>query len=466
MSKGYWRSEGRSEAQRILDSLIGSGQPYEWLHAPVEELKLRALAASISRSWPSGDKVRWSSLRLCINTVVLQGKRSLEDLERAMDMLWDDFQRSNAAPKRPFRVVIALDFEPGMGVQLPVTIRSSGIELSLKPFTTAEECLGRPVCSPNQELTKESVGAIYAMHGPKPLAFAEAAYEAPDETRCLNAMMDAFTLWRSAINFVAGSFELGIQFVPQARAVLPPPRWVAAIDSSAGNRLHAHRLILPGDAEPHVRDISADRFHFTAGILKELGGDAVEGSTSGLTLDGIRLYGLSMDQPRWYLATMVLWQLAELLTLIDGQRDRHDEVCRRLVLLGSQDDAQTRKHKAAALRDIMELRHGIVHRAQINSVDGSDVGFLDRCCKDALWWLIKHHAKFPRAVDLKVYLRHGLMSEPDLDRIRHVLGQMPSLKDGADESGILADGPPPQPDQSPIAAVDGPSIRDVMMPHR
>lgn len=439
MSKGYWKPESRIEAQRILDSLIGDGKPHEWLRAPVQELKLRALAASIGRPWPSGDKVRWASLRLCINAVVLQGKRSLEDLERALDLLWDDFQRSNSAPKRPFRVVIALDFEPGMGVQLPIAIPLAGMELSLKRFTTVEECVGRS-SSQTKELTEETVGAIYALHGPKPTVFAETTYEAPDETRCLNAVMDAFTLWRSTLNFIAGSLGFGIQFVPQARAVLPPPRWIVAIDTTAANRMHAHRLVLPGDAEPHIQDISADRFQFAESILKEVGSYAAEGSTARLIVEGLRLYGLSMDQPRWYLATLVLWQLAELLTLIDGQRDRHDEVCRRLVLLDSNGDAQTRKHAAAALRDIMELRHGIVHRAQINSVDDSDVAFLDRCCKDALWWFLKHHTKLPRAEDLKVYLRHSLMSDADLDRIRHVLAQMPQIRTppGDPKSGATA----------------------------
>jgi hypothetical protein len=41
------------------------------------------------------------------------------------------------------------------------------------------------------------------------------------------------------------------------------------------------------------------------------------------------------------------------------------------------------------------------------------VRFLEQRCRDALWWLITHHSRFPRVDDLSTFHRHASSSKHD-----------------------------------------------------
>jgi len=421
MRTEYWKKEVRASAEQLLADLRKDGKPHEWLRAPMIELKMRALASQMSRKWPSGDPVRWEVLRDAINECITGQQPGLSALEDQLDTMWAASRRSIAVGKKRHRIVIAVEFEPGPGVTLPITVESLGHRFEIRSFTSLEDCFGKSASGAD-------LGPRLYTGGKPPPSYAVIEVSAASAHLAINEALGAFTLWRSVLNFAAAFCGWHIQFVPQPRADVPPPRWVMSLaegDEASPAIYGGAPLSAP---ERPARRIGADRLQLAAWFLKPLVADAAESSTVRLLADGFRIFGMAVDQAIWHQTFLVLWQLAEHLTVIDGAREKHDEICKRLPLMRSAQSARDPALVAVALRDIMHMRHAIVHQGAFGAPVDDDVSFLLDCCAEALWWLAKHHEALPEVEHLRVYFQYAGATDAQVNRVQHVLSKLPEFR--------------------------------------
>lgn len=83
---------------------------------------------------------------------------------------------------------------------------------------------------------------------------------------------------------------------------------------------------------------------------------------------------------------------------------------------------------AMALRDIMHMRHEIVHRGAFGAPIDGDVSFLQDCCTEALSWLAKHHEALPEVEHLRIYFQHVSATDAQVGRVLHVLSRLPEIR--------------------------------------
>ncbi|MDX9911398.1 MAG: hypothetical protein RBS39_06175 [Phycisphaerales bacterium] len=420
MRTEYWKKEGRTSAEQLLADLSKDGKPHEWLRAPMIELKMRALASQMSRKWPSGDPVRWEVLRHAINECITGQRPGLAALEDQLDAIWAASRRSIATGKKLHRIVIAVEFAPGPGVTLPITVESLGRCFEIRSFTSLDDCFGKSASDADLSLRLHT-------NGQPPPAYAVTEVSAASAHLAIDEALDAFMLWRSILNFAGAFSGWHIQFVPQARADVPPPRWVVSLaegEEASPVTYGGAPLIAP---KRPAREIGADRLQLAAWLLKPLVADAPESSTVRLLADGFRIFGMAVDQEVWHQTLLVLWQLAEHLTVIDGAREKHDEICKRLPQMRSPQSARDPALVAVALRDIMHMRHAIVHRGAFGTPVDDDVSFLQDCCTEALWWLAKHHETLQEVEQLRIYFQYASATETQVGRVQHVLSKLPEI---------------------------------------
>lgn len=421
MRNEYWKKEGRASAEQILAGLCKDGKPHEWLRAPMIELKMRALASQMSRKSPSGVPIRWEALRHAINECITGQRAGLAALEEQLDTMWAASRRSITTGKKLHRIVIAVEFAPGPGVTLPITIESLGQRYEIRSFTSLDECFGKSAAAVDLSLR------LHTSCQPPP-AYAVTEVSAASAHLALDEALDAFTLWRSVVNFAATFSRWHIQFVPHSRADVAPPRWVVSLaEGEEESPVTYGGAPLIGLEQP-ARRIGADHIELTASFLKPLVANAAESSTVRLLADGFRIFGMAVDQEVWHHTLLVLWQLAEHLTVIDGAREKHDEICKRLPLMRPAQSTRDPALVAMALRDIMHMRHEIVHRGAFGAPIDGDVSFLQDCCTEAMSWLAKHHEALPEVEHLRIYFQHVSATDAQVSRVLHVLSRLPEIR--------------------------------------
>lgn len=291
--------------------------------------------------------------------------------------------------------------------------------MRLVQFESMESCLGRSM--------KDQPIHFYNTQGPSPAAYLEANVEAPILDMALGQMNHAEATWRAMVNFRVATGSLHIQFCPGSRAALRDPAWLAASWGNAEDEFVTLRFAI--SEEPSMGGLVTETdLKDAETLLKELEDEASPKSTAKLTLDAIRMFSLALDQSMWHHALFLLWQTAEVMTLPINSRGNHDELCKRLALLGNLTDQQACRHYELALRDIKQLRNDIAHAGASGAVQDMDVRLLIAKCQEAIWWLIQNRNRFPAADDLWAYFRAASVSHQEFERMRHVHSQIAGLR--------------------------------------
>lgn len=418
MGTSFWTTT-RTEAETILKLLCKDGKPHQWLWAPVEEIRFRALAALAGKTLPNGRRLAWHELREVVNQCITRAQTSLGDVDEALQQAWDNGQKLNALPKIPFRVVLPAHFHLGTRLTLPRDIVVADCRLRLARFESLEACIG--------PFPQDGQIHAYNTQGEAPSAYLEATIDTPIPDIALWQMVEAVTTWRAAVNFWAATSSLSIQFTPGPRATIREPMWVAVCSSQPESSLATHRFITP-EYVPPAGDLSDQDLHFGESLLTELSAEAETGSTARLALDAVRMFGIALDQSMWHHTLFLLWQVAELLTLPPGERGNHDELCKRLALLSDIRDDQASRLALLALRDIKHLRNDVAHAAASGTVHDSDIRFLDSRCKEAIWWLIRNRLRFPTKDHLWTYFRLAPLSADESKRMQIVQAGIDELR--------------------------------------
>ena len=413
----YWNPKCRRRATELLEQLTAEGIQHNWTSSPSKELLLRALASSVSRAWPSGRRIGWADVRAGVNACIRKKQKDLNCLEAALDNIWEQARQSESAPLRHFRVVIPMYCGLEHHAVEEARFDLGHTLFRVRPFRSLEECVQ---CS----LPDDAVFR-FNTQGPNPTFVAEVEASAINGRRAALDTLRPFSLWRAAVNFVASRNSIHIQFVPSARSLLPPPPWLITVSDEEVAKVESVGIKVPGpiDAEmTGVREVSRGHMDGGTSLANSLSLDAADSSIQSLIVDALMLHCLASDQMLWHYAFMVLWQLAEKLAQIDGAKHRHDEVCRRLPMLAEPDHMGDYNARVTALEQMLTMRHDVVHRAAFNDVDSSDLDFLDRNCKEALGWVIRHAHDLPDQEHLRLYFQHALMTPVQRNRIGHVLG--------------------------------------------
>ena len=372
--------------------------------------------AAMSDPWPSGVPIRWEVLKQAINTCLDDGSNTLADLENVLATSWAASQRSISQDLAEYQAVIAVESSFEETVSFPWQLDVLGQHYEFVPFTSFEALFPGLASEIELQLVFSPVLA-------PPLFVAMAKTTAASAHLAHGDVMKGFELWRSGLNFMHATSTNTIQMIPTRRAKIHPPRWVVLVSGDA-------EVSAAYGPDPHgLNSIPVDStlMRMTSGFVAQFTKDALQSSTLRLLEDGVRLFGMAADQRDWHQALLVLWQLAEHLTAIDGSREKHDEICRRLPLMRLGGDGVEHDHLTAALRDVMGIRHGIVHRGAFGAALDNDVSFLERCCTNSLHWLINRHTDFPDLEQLRAYFQYARATPIQRERVQNVLARLLEL---------------------------------------
>ena len=386
--------------------------------APRLELRLRALASLVSPRAASSRRIDYPLVRESVGRAGKSGEETLEAVERSISALLAG-SAIGRAKGTDYRVVIPANLRLDDRITSPVTIEASGIRFSLHPATELADALGRDVSKLDVSSNdpKDHHVLFATMHSTHSHFFQSIVCAGDPMSAALFAL-GAYSVWRSALNFCADIGKFGINFGQVERASLGAPRWAAFGGCGHGEKLFARRL--SGLRSEHTRccDLYPALLARTETLIAESTVDQNDDSVPALLARAISLYGLAMDYAEEHVALLLLWQLAEVLTCIDRRANSLEQVPARLARLCSLADGEILRERELALKGIMELRHGIVHRGEVRAAADSDVSFLSRCCVDALLWLRNNKDSFAKWKDVDAYLRHAIMPSSQLHTIQ------------------------------------------------
>lgn len=393
MSGQLWSDATRVTARAILADLV-SNRTVCYTKAPEIELKLRALGGSMDGM--RHHRFGWRLMRDVIEAGIKTGGLTLEALEVRLAGLLERRDVPSEGLTR-YRVFIPVQLDLEQGLSPPFDFAHSSVTLRFSRFTTWDALLG---CAPSLE---NGLGVVAAVE-PEPTVIAQVEVDAASADHAQYQGWMHFNRWRAAVNLYATLITMGVQFTPGARAAIPAPRWVGAVDAIGDTAvLKVRSLGPPGLANSWPIGLMPEHLSNATWMLNIAPPDANPGSTAHLLGTSTLLFTQAQDQPRWDLAFLLLWQLAEHLTTPEGERSKHRTVCKRFSRMSDESRAE-QALVALALHDIKSVRNDVVHGAALWSVRDADTSFVERHCSNALFWLYRHASELPATVDLWSHL--------------------------------------------------------------
>ncbi len=383
-----WWGKNRIQAEAVWSEVNSRPLPLDALMAPQFEEALRHLAGLADGQDDPGWRLHWAALREAVRC--LGPARLLRDLERVLD---DLVRRPSGDDRSPteYRVRLLIDFVPFDPVGETVSFDLGGAAMTITPTEHGRVHWGHPYPTPD---SGAPLGTCV------PTAEAELVLQARGRSDALRSAVGAFELWRSCINYLVELGTFGVQFVPGTRAAVPQIHSARVVDAS-GKEAETHVVnssSLFGAGGWH--DVHASHIDSSRWLLKRL---ADGHPLNSLIRDAIARFQVALDHSQWYVALLVLWQVAERLTLC-GKTGRGHDTAKRLVRLVRPADSAAQERMAVMLRDIGRLRNHVVHRTAFGSAYDSDVQYLKRACCDAILWLLQNRDRYAGEAELQQFL--------------------------------------------------------------
>jgi len=392
MKQKYW-DKHLALATNILSRLEALGKPHDVGYCPVEvETSYRALANCMTRPWD------WKMVQWAVGQHILAQQKGIDSLGSTMDEMLARHLRSSGL-QRNYRMVLPLDVKSIDLGSVPFRISLNKMDIEIRPFVSVAESMGHWMAAQHIEILEEEKRF-------QPAYYAVTQFEAASAHHAIGKFADAFNLWRSAINFVSWKANCPWKSAPRYRARLSSISLGRCIgDTGEVMAFHVAGSANEEDVNKHAI-LSTESIRRAGELLAANGGNVPQESSKDLLLNGIAAFGFALDQHEMHIALLVLWQLAERLTLVNAN-EKHTLICERLAQMSVSDTKESYEERKQALSGIMSVRNEITHRGSFGEVTDADVYFLERTCVDALDWLTAHKERYPTKRHLRFYFEYS-----------------------------------------------------------